>query len=95
MTEEQKVLELAETLKKHGLAISIEEAVMKAKEILGISTNGEGNGIDFNSNDVDISATQKSINELMSEAEFQETKSDDKREDKKNEEKAELQEKPL
>ena len=69
---EGKVKELAETLRKHGLAVSMYEATEKARNILSAGTNEtekeEKNDEErFSDSDYEVSKENMPLNELMKE----------------------------
>ena len=69
--EEDKVKELAETLRKHGLAVSVYEAMEKAKSILSAGTSEfkeEKEGAErFSEPDYEVTKEKSSLNQLMQE----------------------------
>ena len=69
--EEDKVKELAETLRKHGLAVSVYEAMEKAKSILSAGTNEVKEEKEdterFSEPDYEVTKEKASLNQLMQE----------------------------
>ena len=82
--EEDKVKELAETLRKHGLAVSVYEAMEKAKSILSAGTSEfkeEKEGAErFSEPDYEVTKEKSSLNQLMQEigVDEQEVKGEEK-----------------
>ena len=82
--EEDKVKELAETLRKHGLAVSVYEAMEKAKSILSAGTSEvkeEKEGTErFSEPDYEVTKEKSSLNQLMQEigVDEQEVKEEEK-----------------
>jgi len=69
-TEDPKVMQLAETLKKHGFAASMYEAVEKARSIMDIDLAAGGSpqkGSEAKDDEWDISKEDATLNELMGE----------------------------
>lgn len=64
--EEDKVKELAESLRKNGLVASMEEAIETARRILGSSKKGKEaqTTMDKDSPDYDITKEKKTLKEL-------------------------------
>ena len=69
--EEDKVKELAETLRKHGLAVSVYEAMEKAKSILSPGTSESKEEKEdterFSEPDYEVTKEKASLNQLMQE----------------------------
>jgi len=68
-----EVMKLAESLRQNGLAASVEDAVQKAENMLGVKIKGQDiRATKFDNPDFDISKEDKPLSEVMNEAEGEE-----------------------